>query len=353
MINLLRQKSTLIRWIVILFLTAILIFINLPFIKSFVLAGIFALGLHDFVSKISDKLRIRKNIFIVVFLFGCLSLFLFPLIFAVNRFIVLVSQPQNFAADKFIVQIKHLRDIFYATLQKISDRLGIDFVNPIKATIESSGARFGEFLFKSSTEFISQLPSITVATLIFIVYIFLMLLRSRQIKNFVIRYSILDEELTENLIAVAKSACAVTLLSTLVIGLLQATTVAIGSFLFKEGEFWFVWVVTFFLSFIPVIGAAPVGYFLSLLAFIGDRTGPALGLAITATLTGTVDNMLRPYLIVSERRVSPVIAFTCVIGALFMIGFPGLLIGPAFLNIFAGVVPVLLKWNSQNQYADT
>lgn len=346
MIQLLKSKSVTAQIIIFLGLSALFVYINIPFTMPFILAGIFALGLEDFVTKISDKIRIKKTAVIVIVLTFGFALFLVPISFSINRILVYLSEPQKLETDKFVGQIRNLKSLLLSSLQSLSDKLDYDFVGPTRNTLDNIGSKFGEVILRNSTEFITQLPTTVIDTMVFAVMVFLLLMRSRQIKNFTDRYSILNEELTKKLITAAKYGCAVTLFSTLVMGIIQASVVATGSLIFREGDFWLVLAATFFLSFIPVIGAAPVGYLLSILAFVGGRTSSGTGLAVVATIAGTIDNMLRPYLVVRNQKISGVIGFTCVVGALVMLGFPGLLIGPAIMNLFVEMGPVLLKENN-------
>lgn len=343
MIQTLKSKSTLAQWFLFLCLFGVFIFINAPFTMPFLLAGIFALGLHDFINKISNITKLKRSLCIVLTLFVGFAIFWIPLSLAIYRVIIHVTQPQTIETDKIVEQIKHLKDFLISNLQKISDWTGTDLAAPAQGMIESLLKRLGEIVLKNSSEFLSQLPANLLATFVFVILVFLLLLRATKIKDFVIRYSVLNPDLTKSLINVSKYSCSITLFSTLVIGLIQACIIGFGSLFFGEGDFWLILAVTFFVSFIPVIGAAPVGYLLSILAFIGGRTQSGIGLAVVATLAGSVDNILKPLLVGRENKISPIIGFTCVVGSILMIGLPGLLLGPVVMNLFAGASPLLLK----------
>lgn len=318
-------------------------FINAPFAMPFILAGIFSLGLNDFIEKISRITKLKRSLCIFMTLFTGLALFWTPLSVAIYRGILHFTQPQTIETEKIVGQIKNLKDFFIKNLKNLSDWTGYDLAGPVQSMIENILKRLGEILFKNSTEFLSQLPSTLLATFVFTILVFLLLLRSSRIKEFVIRYSVFNSDLTNELINVSKFSCSTTLFSTLVIGLIQAFIIGFGSLILGEGDFWLVLTVTFFVSFIPVIGAAPVGYLLSILAFIGGRTGAGIGMAIIATVAGSIDNILKPMLVGRENKISPIIGFTCVVGSIIMIGLPGLLIGPVVMNLFVGTSSLLLK----------
>lgn len=343
MIQILKANQTTTRSVLFIILLSIFIYINLPFAMPIILAGIFALGLEDFIRKFNEVTSFKRSWCIFLTLFAGFILFWTPLSLAVYRVIIYFTQQQTMDPDKLLGQASHIKNLIISNLQKISEWTGYDVATPAQTAIEKILRRAGEILLKASTEFLTQLPSILLGTLVFAVLVFVFLLKSSRIKEFVMRYSFLDEPTTGSLIRISKYSCSVTLFSTLVIGIFQAFIIGLGSLIFSEGDFWLVLAVTFFVSFIPVIGAAPVGYVLAILAFIGGRTGDGIGMAVVATIAGSVDNVVKPLLVGRENKISPVIGFTSVVGAIIMLGLPGLLLGPVIMNLFAGTSALLLK----------
>lgn len=343
MIESLKAKELWVRWFFVTALLAGFTYINWPFLIPISLAGIFALGLHDFIFKIAKKTKWKYNVTVFLTVAAGLALFWIPLSLAIYRVIGHVSQPQAIETDRIVVQINALKDFAIAHLQRISEWTGTDLATPVRSLVESLLKKTGEILFNYSSHVLGQLPSIILASFVFTLVLFFLLLKARDIKTTVLKYSPFEPETLESLVSIFKNSCSVTLASTLAVGLIQAFLIGLGSLIFGEGDFWLILTITFLVSFIPVIGAAPVGYTLALLAFLGDRLGPAIGMAVIATAAGTIDNLLKPLIMSGANRVSPVIAFTCVVGAVIMMGLPGLLLGPVIMNLFVGIAPLLLK----------
>lgn len=335
-------KNQWVNLILLLLLVGAFAFINLPFLMPLILAGIFALGLNDFIEKLSKKRWGRKT-WTLITLFVGLSLLWIPLGLAIYRIIVYISKPQNIETDKIVAQVHNLKDYTLNGLQKLSDWTGTDLAGPAREVMENILQKVGGGLLQHSTDLLGQLPSILLLSFVFVIALMVLLMKSSEIRELTLKYTPLKPGASEPLIEICKKSCSVTLFSTLVIGLIQACVIGLGSLVFGEGDFWLVVTVTFFVSFIPVIGAAPVGYLLSLLAFIGDRTGSAIGLFIIATIAGSIDNILKPFMVGGEQKISPVIGFTCVVGAIIMMGLPGLIIGPVIMNLFVGISPLLMK----------
>lgn len=118
--------------------------------------------------------------------------------------------------------------------------------------------------------------------------------------------------------------------------------VAVGASLFGFYEFFLIFVITFTLSFIPVIGAAPMSFVLAITAFIMGNSGNGIGLLVVTLIAGSIDNIIKPYVVSSkEAGIHPIIALMGIIGAIFVFGLPGLLLGPLLLQLGTELLPRL------------
>lgn len=343
MVDILKTKGPIVRWAMLCLLVAAFLFINWPFLGPLVLAGIFALGLNDFIGSLSRKTKLSRPVCVTLALLAGLAIFWIPITLAIYRIVVHISQPQAIEKDRIVSQIHNLKDFVIEFLQKVSNWTGTDVAGPARGMLENILQKTGEIIFNYSSQFLGQLPAILLGSFVFTIVLLVLLLKASQVREVVIKYSPFPTDTTDRLVHVFRASCSVTLFSTLVIGLIQACIIGLGSLIFGEGDFWLVLTVTFFVSFIPVIGAAPVGFLLAVLAFIGGRTGSGIGLTIVAIIAGSIDNVLKPFMVGKENNINPVIGFTCVVGAIIMMGLPGLLIGPVIMNLFVGVSPILLK----------
>lgn len=343
MIELLKSKEIPVRWMLFAALLAAFVFINFPFFMPLALAGVFAAGLQDIIGRISQRTGWKRGSWILIAVFVGILIFLIPLSLAFYRAGAWVMNPENVEGQKVVQQLHTAKDFFVSGLTRISDWTGADVVTPVRETMESILRSSGQVVLAYFTAFASQLPAVVMSLLVFLVGVSVMLFKDKKIYGFVVDYSFFDREMTDRMIDVLKKSCSITLFSTFVIGLIQASVIGIGSLVFNEGDFWLVVTVTFFVSFIPVIGAAPVGFFLALLAFLADRTGAGIGLTLVAIFAGTIDNILKPIMVSGDLNVHPLIGFTSVVGAIIVLGLPGLLLGPVIMNIFAGISPLLLK----------
>ncbi len=343
-----QKQSLFFLWFLIIAMVAAFVFINWPFLTPLILAGIFALGLHDLVSRLARRTRAPRSLTIVLTLLSGIFVFWVAIWLAGYRAFTHIVKPEAVEKNRVVEQFHTLKNFALHNIQELSDWTGFDLANPAREFIETTFRRAGEIALKFSSDFVSQLPIFLLGSFVFVLLLLGMMLKAEKIRDFVMRYSPLASDLTNSLIDIAKNSCKITLFSTLVVGLVQASIIGLGSLIFGEGDFWLVLSITFVVSFIPVIGASPVGYILALLAYLGDRTGSAVGLFIVASFSGLIDNLLKPFLIGRENNTSPIIGFTCVIGAILMMGLPGLLVGPVVVNLVSQSLPLLLKDSFQN-----
>ncbi|NUN05785.1 MAG: AI-2E family transporter [Bdellovibrio sp.] len=346
MLDAIKSKAEWARWGILGLLTALFLYINLPFLVPIIIASIFALGLDDFINRLSQKVRRSRGFSIGLTVFAGLAIFWIPLTLAIYRIAMHMSAPPEPGQERLGVQFQHLKELLLNILTKISHTVGTDLAGPARGMMDNVLRRTGEIIFKFSSEILAQLPTILLASFVFLLVLVALLVKASAIRSLLTEYTPFKEETTQRLLEITKSGCESTLFSTLVIGLVQASVVSIGSLIFGEGDFWLVMTATFFVSFIPVIGAAPVGFLLAVMAFVGDRLGAGIGMTIVALIAGSIDNILKPFMVGKDNDVNPMVGFTCVVGAIIMMGLPGLIIGPVIMNLFVGLSPLLLKENT-------
>jgi predicted PurR-regulated permease PerM len=112
-------------------------------------------------------------------------------------------------------------------------------------------------------------------------------------------------------------------------------------YLITRSDWFLVFFVTLILSFIPVIGAAPMAFLFAIVAFFqGNPTG-AIILLVLGGFTGVIDNFLRPWLAsFGHSHAPPIVSFVFVIGGALTLGFPGLFIGLLLGGIVYDTLPL-------------
>lgn len=104
----------------------------------------------------------------------------------------------------------------------------------------------------------------------------------------------------------------------------------------------FLWgTLAFFLSFIPVLGTAPITVGAAIWCFTQGRTGTGIGLLVAAFLVGTADNILRPFFMKGGSELSFFWALLAFVGGLAQFGVSGVVIGPLAFGLFASALAML------------
>lgn len=87
-------------------------------------------------------------------------------------------------------------------------------------------------------------------------------------------------------------------------------------------------------SLVPLVGTAMIWVPASLILFFSGNYVGGIGLFLWGVLVvGTVDNLIRPYLIEGKAPVHPLLTFLAVFGGIMAFGLQGIIYGPIILNL--------------------
>src|SRR5664280_1144502 len=130
-------------------------------------------------------------------------------------------------------------------------------------------------------------------------------------------------------------------LSTVITSGVQAVVALVGYFIARVPHAIFFAGVTFFIAFIPAIGAGAVCLVAALLLFATGHPYAALFLALWGLIiVGTVDNLIKPLLIRAGMHMNAAVVFFSLIGGLSAFGGVGLLLGPLVVALFLSLLRI-------------
>lgn len=334
--------QTLSRAVLLFILGLPLVLIFLPFFTPILIAAFVAFAIEPVFQRFSARSK-RKYFAASLFLFLSVFFFIPVTLFTIRGFTTLKTlSAQSIQESQFFRSVFGLWDIVQGYGVRITDILGVG----------SDAILSKDELFRSANPFIigqvrlllSALPSFALSVFVFFSFLVLFATRSESIKKTVVGFQLLPEIEIDHLIKILKSSCYTILVSIVLIGALQAFLVAAGSMLYGFHEFFLIFAITFVLSFIPVIGAAPVALLLALVSFLNGNTGSGVGMLAVAAVAGTVDNILKPYIFSGEsKHLHPLVSLFGIVGALLVFGFPGLLLGPLVMQIGLELGPPLMR----------
>lgn len=320
-------------------LVSLFFYILIPFIIPVVMGGIFAMALIPFLEFLIKR-RLSRDTSLVIISISLGGLILTPAVAFFLRGSSVVNAMMK-STDINSLTSKILKTT-YTVLDKFCDVYGFDNQlarEKFNAIINSLGTTFSKIF----ADFMVSLPEILMGIIVTMMAAYFFLKEANRIRQIFDRYFYLSEDHGNKFIDMVKLGCQEVFITNIVTGVLQASIVAIGGLVFNVGDFFLIFFITFIVSFVPVIGAAPVAAIMAVSCFIESRTGAGIGMLTFAAVAGVSDNVLRPYLgSLGSASVHPFIGLLAVIGGVIMLGLPGLFIGPLIASLSIGALPIVI-----------
>lgn len=217
-----------------------------------------------------------------------------------------------------------------------------EYIAPYEAQILEKA---GEVVTRTGGFLVNKLAAVTRETAVFFFMLFVtlyatffFLIDGRRTLDRILYYVPLGPEEENRMVGKFISVSRATLKGTLVIGIVQgglagAAFAVVG---IKGAAFWAT--VMAVLSIIPGVGAALIWIPAVVYLFVVDRPGAAIGLGIwCAIVVGTVDNLLRPWLVGRDTKMPDLLILLATLGGLILFGAAGIIIGPIVAALFLTV----------------
>lgn len=312
-----------------------------PFIVPFFFGGMLALALSPFLTFMMRRYHWTKKKALII-----LSLVLFfagavPLGIFIMRGARIISE--FFSAQSITSLTEKAREKAYVVLDNLAESNNLDAVM-VKEKFNIAITNVGSFAFKTFSDLITQIPDLLLAILVMMLSFYFFLLKENQIRDMFDRYFYFNQSRSDRFIKVLKSSCREVFFSNVLTGVMQSTIVSLGALACGIGDFYIIFFCTFIISFIPVVGAAPMAFVLALYAFFEKKTGAGITMSVIGTITGLADNVVRPYLVsLGEVEVPAFIGFLAVLGGVIVLGLPGLFVGPLLASLMYGALPIIIE----------
>lgn len=193
----------------------------------------------------------------------------------------------------------------------------------------------------ASGSFVFQAILMTVA-------LFFFLTDGAHIVHWLEQVSPLEENQTTELLVEFRKVTGAVLLSSLATSGVQAVAALAGYLIASVPHPLFFATITFFVSFIPAIGAGGMCLGAALLILATGHTWMAVFLAVWGLfVVGTVDNIIKPLLAKRGMHMHGAVVFFSLLGGLAAFGTVGLLVGPLIMSFFLALVRIY-----QRDYGD-
>lgn len=316
-----------------------------PFWGAISLAAIFAFGLRKPLDRFRHRFRLGNRFVGAIAIMLLLLAILIPLaLVGLRLYQIAAGQKEKGIRGAFSQSTIHQASTAYQKLEsKVAQhaanwRIYQDTADARQALRHALGS-LGQSAFTTISGAVLNIPELVVTTLVFTLFLYLFLSRGRRIGQALSSLDILSEADVSRLANVLQAACYNTIVTNVVVGAIQASIVTVGARIFGFSESVLIFTVVFFLSFIPFIGASPVAFALAIVAFLTGNSGQGIGMTVVGVIAGTIDNVIRPYLISDgESEVHPIVSFAVILGAIAVLGLKGLFLGPVILTATFGLL---------------
>ncbi len=319
-----------------------------PFILTIALAGIFAMGLTPLVEKIRSKYGLaRMRIFISIVI---ISLFAF---FTLGSLCIFRIYDLTFGddRDKSVAVLNSIREKVGSTSGLIENfaqstlrTFGITTTPRIGQQAQILMKRFGEWSLHAAGTFFSKLPIFSMHFVVFILMLIVFFRYGKTFYGLILRSKLVTTDELATVTELLQTSGGSMLSTNLIVGGIQASVVTTGAAIVGLNEWSIIFTLTFICSFIPVIGAAPIGLLLSGLSFSLGNVGSGVFMVFVSVVSGTIDNIIRPYLVArSEENLNAFVSLVGIIGAITVFGFHGIFLGPFVMSVASSAVPKLLE----------
>ena len=340
-----KTENKVVRIIYIVGLTIACAVLVSPFYIPIIFGASVSLALYPLQLKLESKGLSRNRAAMLITTFFTIIISIPVLFFLIKGTIAVTQQLQKLSFDQFKDQnvqelVMDLRQEIVNVVHKFSSKYSfMDFLTVKK--IDSYLISVNNYLLNFFQDLASGLPLIFMFLLIMVLCIYSFLSGAAGVRIFFKKIFGFDDECMNKIIKIFIRNSRQVYMSNIVTGGIQSLIVALAVSLLNQGDFFLVFFVTLILSFIPVIGAAPVAFLFGLVAFFRDNTTAAIILGVVGVFTGVVDNILRPWLAsFGESKIPAVVAFICVLGGAILLGFPGLFIGLLLGSIAYDSLPI-------------
>ncbi|HEX5660578.1 MAG TPA: AI-2E family transporter [Polyangiales bacterium] len=245
-----------------------------------------------------------------------------------------------------------LLDELPAPVRKVADEVLRRFPveeKDLDAAMQQQASAQGGKAARAVTGVLAATGSFMFQAALMTVALFFLLVDGMRLVSWLELVSPLEEGQTTELLIEFRRVTGAVLISSLATAGVQSLAAMAGYLITGVPHPVFFTTVTFFVSFIPAIGAGGMCLAAALILIAMGKTWMALFLAVWGVLVvGTVDNIIKPLLAKRGMHMHGAIVFFALIGGLTAFGTVGLLAGPLFVSFFLALVRIYQRDYGKN-----
>lgn len=346
-------RHKMIRFTFVSLIFVLFAFMFWPFFTALLLASLFAFALYDTVNKLTRAKISRSNASLLL-MSGILIFIAVPLVFIVLKTISTIRDYSAIGLQN--TSIYQTTEKLLLSLTDYGGQLAARFdldISKLPKPVELLSS-YSDEIGSFATNAISQLPSVALSFIVFFLALYYFLNESRKIKSLLLRFDLLSETEINKIIQIIKRSSFLTLVASVLIGVVQALIITIFAYFCGFTDFIIVFIITFITSLIPVVGSGPVALFLMLISFIQGSTAAGVAMLVALVIAGSVDNLIKPLILNSASEdLHPIVSLLALVGAILVYGPTGILLGPILTQLAFNILSILRTEEKSGEIAPT
>lgn len=334
------------RVLYIVFLVGLSLLLIRPFIVPILLAATIALALYPLQIKlVKRKWKASRAAVLITTVFTVVISIPFMFFLAKGTLLVTELLQKFKMGDR--IEDQGLQEIF-TTLKTELVHGSQKYVSKVPFASFLTEERINEYL-KNANIFLlnffqslaTNIPTVVLFLVVMILCTYAFLRGAGGVRNFFQEIFGFGDRKMDQLVGIFLKNSRQVYISNIVTGAFQSVMVASGAYFITNADWFLVFFITLIVSFIPVIGAAPMTAIFAAVSYFQGNTTGAIILVGLGLFTGLIDNILRPWLAsFGESKAPGIVSFVFVIGGALLLGFPGLFIGLLVAAIVYDTLPL-------------
>lgn len=318
---------------------ALLIAVIFPLLSELLLAAVLASVLWSPRQWLTKRLWGRSGIAAALLTIAVILLMLGPLTMLVTFVISEGSEGIRFVSEtarservaEFVSWLPaSARDVVNGVIARLPQNLD--------EALALAGAHSGQTAAAVGAA-VSATGSLLLGATMMLIALFFLVASGDELVNWLDSVSPLGRGQTRELLATFKKVSFAVIVSSVITASAQAVAALIGFYIARVPSPIFFAAITFFLAFIPAVGAAVVCLAAALLLVVTGHHYMAIFLAAWGIfVVGLVDNLIKPLLVKRGMELHGAVVFFSLVGGLAAFGGIGLLVGPLVVAFFLALV---------------
>ncbi|MFA6529857.1 MAG: AI-2E family transporter [Patescibacteria group bacterium] len=308
-----------------------------PFLTEIIVAAILASVFYTPFLRFSNFLKGRKSLAALLMCLLLLVIIILPsiklMVYAGEKSVDAYSATVEFFDNHTINDLFKTEFFDRGVLRRINvdnfDFHSENFKNALLTTFKESS----NWLLSGATFAVKETTSFIVSLVLIIITMFFFFVDGEKMLNKLMLLSPLQNKYDKELFRKFRVVSRTTFVSTFVVALAQGAVGAIGFAIIGFPAF-LAGILVAVLSLLPYVGSmifyVPVGIYYLL---TGDVWQGIFILLWGMLIIGTIDNVIRTYMVKDEAEINPVFVFFSILGGIVLFGFWGVVLGPLLIAL--------------------